>query len=374
MTTPLFALVGRPNVGKSTIFNMLTRTRNALVADVSGLTRDRQYGRSYYESPQGEVFPYTLLDTGGISGVEETIDTLIETQVWKAVDEANIVFFVVDGREGLTPFDEAIAERLRRTNKLTVVLVNKAEGQEADLFASDFYRLGFSHLFVISATHNRGFSQLLTGVFSLLKEEGWYPKEEENLEQLADNRVEVETEESAIRLVVFGRPNAGKSTLINHLIGEERLLTSEVAGTTRDSIEIPFRYKAQDFILIDTAGVRRRARVSDKIEKFSVIKSLNAIESAHVILFLFDGEAGLSEQDATLLGYALDAGKALILAVNKWDILEEDEKSWLRQDFTRRYAFIDFTTPLFISALTGRGVNRLLDEAIKAYHSAMEEF
>lgn len=352
---PIFALVGRPNVGKSTIFNILTRTRDALVADQPGLTRDRQYGHGVVGDN-----PYMILDTGGLSGDENRMDQLIESQVWKAVDEADVILFVVDGREGLTAFDEDIANRLRRSDKPCIVVVNKAEGQDPELIMSDFYALGLGNIVPVSASHNQGFIELVDEAFSHINEEEFVEA--------------IDEEDDIIRLAVFGRPNAGKSTLINRILGEERVLASDVAGTTRDSIEIPFTMEDRDFILIDTAGVRRRARVSDKIEKFSVLKSLDAIEKANVVVFVFDAEEGLSEQDATLLGYVLDSGKALVLAVNKWDTLENDDKEWLKQEFDRRFAFVDFTKPIFISALRGTGVSRVLQEAIKAYDSSMQEF
>lgn len=355
MTVPLIALVGRPNVGKSTIFNALTRTRDALVADQPGLTRDRQYG----EGKVGDR-PYSVLDTGGLSGDDNQMDHLIAEQAWIAAEESDLIFFIVDGRSGTTAFDEDIADRLRRMGKPVIVVVNKAEGISPEVIVGEFYSLGLGEPVAISASHNQGLYELMLSAYERIE----FPEE----------KVEEEIEDDIIRLAVFGRPNAGKSTLINQMLGEERVLASEIAGTTRDSIEIPFTAYDREFILIDTAGVRRRSRVTDLIEKFSVIKSLDALEKANVIVFVFDAKEGLSDQDATLLGAVLDAGKGLILAVNKWDSLSEDEKSWIQQDFSRRFAFIDFTEPLFISALNGQGVLQVIRKSIEIFDQAMREF
>lgn len=355
MSGPLIALVGRPNVGKSTIFNALTRTRDALVADQPGLTRDRQYG----EGRVGDL-PYSVLDTGGLSGDDNQMDVLIAEQAWIAAEEADLIFFIVDGRAGVTAFDDNIAARLRRMKKPVIVVVNKAEGISPEIIVSDFYSLGLGEPVAISASHNQGLYDLLLSAYEKVE----FPAEKH----------EKEIQDDIIRLAVFGRPNAGKSTLINQMLGEERVLASEVAGTTRDSIEIPFTAFDREFILIDTAGIRRRSRVTDLVEKFSVIKSLDALEKANVIVFVFDAKEGLSDQDATLLGAVLEAGKGLILAVNKWDSLDEDEKSWIQQDFAVRFAFIDFTQPLFISALNGQGVLQVIREAINVFDQSMREF
>lgn len=356
MSEPLIALVGRPNVGKSTIFNALTRTRDALVADQPGLTRDRQYG-------VGKVGdrPYNVLDTGGLSGDDNQMDHLIAEQAWIAAEEADLIFFIVDGRAGITAFDDAIANRLRRMKKPVVVVVNKAEGIAPEIIVGEFYALGLGEPVAISASHHQGLYELMVQAYGRID----FPEKKEEVKEIQDD---------IIRLAVFGRPNAGKSTLINQMLGEERVLASDVAGTTRDAIEIPFTAYDREFILIDTAGVRRRGRVTDMIEKFSVIKSLDALEKANVVVFVFDAKEGLSDQDATLLGAVLEAGKALILAVNKWDSLEEDEKSWIQQDFARRFAFIDFTEPMFISALKGQGVLQVVREAIKVFDQSMREF
>jgi len=355
MSEPLIALVGRPNVGKSTIFNALTRTRDALVADQPGLTRDRQYG-------VGKVGdrPYNVLDTGGLSGDDNQMDHLIAEQAWIAAEEADLIFFIVDGRSGVTAFDDEIADRLRRMGKPVVVVVNKAEGISPEVIVGEFYSLGLGEPVATSASHNQGLYELMNRAYEVID----FPEVKESKE----------IQDDIIRLAVFGRPNAGKSTLINQMLGEERVLASDVAGTTRDAIEIPFTAYDREFILIDTAGIRRRSRVTDMIEKFSVIKSLDALEKANVVVFVFDAKEGLSDQDATLLGAVLEAGKGLILAVNKWDSLEEDEKSWIQQDFSRRFAFIDYTEPMFISALNGQGVLQVIREAIQVFDQSMREF
>lgn len=361
---PVIALVGRPNVGKSTLFNALTRTRDALVADQPGLTRDRQFG-------VGRVgdHPYLVLDTGGLSGHAELMDELIADQVRKAIHEADIIFFVVDGRSGITGFDEEIASELRKLDKPCVIVVNKAEARDESLIIADFYTLGMGEPVAISAAHNRGLYELMTDCFARFKDHFSSPREHENSDNDLDNN-----EDSPIRLAVIGRPNAGKSTLVNRILGEERVLASDIAGTTRDSIEIPFEKEGRQFILIDTAGIRRRSRIDDKIEKFSVIKSLQSLERSNVVVFVFDAHEGLSDQDAGLLGHVLDSGRALVLAVNKWDHLTSDEKEWIKQEFSRKFAFIDFTKPIFISALHGTAVDRVLKEAIKAYDSATRKF
>ncbi len=355
MSVPLIALVGRPNVGKSTIFNSLTRSRKALVADQPGLTRDRQYG----DGRVGDR-PYRVLDTGGLSGDDNQMDHLIAEQAWLATEEADLIYFIVDGRAGITAFDEEIADRLRRMGKPVVVVVNKAEGIAPEVIIAEYYSLGLGEPVAVSASHNQGLYELLNRSYQVID----FPEKEEK-EEIHDD---------IIRLAVFGRPNAGKSTLINQILGEDRVLASDIAGTTRDSIEIPFTAYDRQFILIDTAGVRRRSRVSDMIEKFSVLKSLEALEKANVVVFVFDAKEGLSDQDATLLGAVLEAGKGLILAVNKWDSLSEDEKSWIQQDFSRRFAFIDFTEPFFISALKGQGVRQVIRRSIEVFDQAMREF
>lgn len=365
---PIIALVGRPNVGKSTLYNALTRTRDALVADQPGLTRDRRYGMGRVGS---EESPYIVLDTGGLSGDDSNhMDNLIAGQVWKAVEDADLIYFILDGRNDVTGYDEEIAAMIRRTNKPVVVVVNKSEGKDEDLAIAPFYTLGMGDPIAISAAHNRGILDLVHSTFDRHPELAY--EEAENDEFEGDE--EEEEDLGPIRLAVLGRPNAGKSTLINRILGEERVLASDVAGTTRDAIEIPFEKEGREFILIDTAGIRRRSRIDDKIEKFSVIKSLEAMQKSNVVVFVFDAHEGLSDQDAGLLGNVLESGRALVLAVNKWDHLPDDEREWIKQEFTRKFAFIDFTKPIFISALHGSNVDKVLKMAINAFDNAMKKF
>ncbi len=371
---PIIALVGRPNVGKSTLYNALTRTRDALVADQPGLTRDRRYGMGKVGSEQT---PYIILDTGGLSGDDSNhMDNLIAGQVWKAVEDADLIFFIVDGRSDLTGYDEEIATMVRRTAKPVIVVVNKSEGKDDDIAISSFYSLGMGTPIAVSAAHNRGILDLILSTFDRYPELAFEEEEEEIDYDFATEEDEEDEvlDDGPIRLAVLGRPNAGKSTLINRILGEERVLASDVAGTTRDAVEIPFSKEDRDFILIDTAGIRRRSRVDDKVEKFSVIKSIEAMQKSNVVVFVFDAHEGLSDQDAGLLGNVLDSGRALVLAVNKWDHLPDHEREWIKTEFTRKFAFIDFTQPIFISALHGTNVDKVLKMAINAYDNAMRKF
>ena len=368
---PIIALVGRPNVGKSTLYNALTRTRDALVADQPGLTRDRRYGMGKVGEEQT---PYIILDTGGLSGDDSNhMDNLIAGQVWKAVEDADLIYFIVDGRNDVTGYDEEIAEQIRRTNKPVIVVVNKSEGKDDALAIAPFYSLGMGDPIAISAAHNSGILDLVLSTFDR-HPELIYEEPEEDYDFYNDDEEDEVVDDGPIRLAVLGRPNAGKSTLINRILGEERVLASDVAGTTRDAVEIPFSKEDRDFILIDTAGIRRRSRVDDKIEKFSVIKSIEAMQKSNVVVFVFDAHEGLSDQDAGLLGNVLDSGRALVLAVNKWDHLPDHEKEWIKTEFTRKFAFIDFTSPIFISALHGTNVDKVLKMAISAYDNAMRKF
>ena len=350
---PVFALVGRPNVGKSTLFNCLTRSKEALVADLPGLTRDRQYGI-------GKIgdHPYLVIDTGGLTGETGDLDQLIARQVWYAVEEADAVLFLVDGRAGLTSADEEATLKLRRSGKPVYLVVNKTEYKEPGLACAEFFNLGMGQPYAISATHRRGIVNLMTAV---LREFSTTEAPEAPIEPVMGN---------AIRLAVVGRPNVGKSTLVNRLLGEERVLAYDKPGTTRDSIAIPFSKDGKDFLLIDTAGIRRRSRINDKIEKFSVIKTLQAIEQAHVTIMMIDARQGVSEQDATLLGYILDSGRALVVAINKWDRLEQTIRDNIRQELGRRLVFLNFADFHFISALHGSGIGALLHSVANAYEAA----
>ena len=354
---PVIALVGRPNVGKSTLFNSLTRTRNALVADLPGLTRDRQYGIGH-RGPS----PYVVVDTGGLTNEDEGLAGMIQQQAWRAIEEADAVLLLVDGRGGLTAADEDIAGQLRRAGKPMHLVINKAEHRDPDLLSADFHALGLDHLHVIAAAHNQGVETLMEEVFATL------PATDEEDEQ--GEATGSEEPESVIKLAVVGRPNVGKSTLVNRLLGEERMLACDLPGTTRDSVAVPFERDGQRYVLIDTAGVRRRARVSEAVEKFSVIKALQAIEQSHVAVLVLDARQGISDQDASLLGLVLDSGRALAIAVNKWDHLDPDTRAHVKSDLDRRLGFLDFAKIHFISALHGTGVGELLGSVREAYAAA----
>lgn len=347
---PVIALVGRPNVGKSTLFNYLTRSRDALVADYPGLTRDRKYGRI----KRGER-DCLLVDTGGISDETDGIDSFSKRQVQIAIDEADIVFFMVDAREGMNSSDEAIANSLRKLNKPVVLVVNKIDGLNAELASVDFYSLALGEPFQITSTHGRGVKELLARIDTLIPEE-----DEEELEQ-----------DKGIGIAVVGRPNVGKSTLVNRLLGEERVVVFDEAGTTRDSIYIPFERNQQKFTLIDTAGMRRRAKVSLVVEKFSIIKALQAVEKSNVVIYLIDAREGITDQDAHLLGMVLEAGKALIIGLNKWDGISIDQKELVKKQLTIKLPFLDFAEKHPISALHGSGVGKLFDVVHDLYDAAM---
>jgi len=349
---PVIALVGRPNVGKSTLFNSLTRTRDALVADLPGLTRDRQYGLG-----QRGPRPYVVVDTGGLTDEDEGLAGMIQQQAWRAIQEADAVLLLVDGRGGLTAADEEIAAQLRRAGKPLHLVINKTEHRDPHLLSAEFHALGLNHLHVIAAVHNQGVETLMENVFAALRDvdEAGAAEEEEP--------------EAVIKLAVVGRPNVGKSTLVNRLLGEERMLACDLPGTTRDSVAAPFERDGQRYVLIDTAGVRRRARVSDTVEKFSIIKTLQAIEQSHVVVLVLDARQGVSDQDASLLGLILDSGRALALAVNKWDHLDPDARATVKRDLDRRLNFLDFAKIHFISALHGTGVGELLG-SVRAAHAA----
>lgn len=351
----VISLVGRPNVGKSTLFNRLTKSRDALVADEPGLTRDRRYGTIQYTGCK-----HILIDTGGITD-EEGIDQHITEQAFLAIEESDAVILLVDGREGLAAGDEEIARQLRQRNKSVFVAVNKAEGLDVDMTASEFYTLGFDQVMVCSAAHGDGVSHLIESVSATLGE----PTIEEEID---------ENTPFAAKVAIVGRPNVGKSTLVNRLVGEERVLAFDMPGTTRDSIYVPFEHSNNNFILIDTAGVRRRSRVSDKIEKFSIVKTLQAIEACNVAILVLDAQQGVSTQDANLLGYIIESGKPLLIAVNKWDNLPKDTRDQVRRDLDRKLSFIDFASVHYISALHGSGVGKLMGVVQKVYEISRSKF
>jgi GTPase len=353
---PVVVLVGRPNVGKSTLFNRLTRSRAAIVADEPGVTRDRQYGNGRVGDR-----PYYVVDTGGIaqaltSGHSDGLRELMQAQVRQALNEADAVVFLVDAREGIVPLDREIATELRRLGKPITLVVNKAEGMDTAIAAAEFHALGLGDPWPIAAAHGEGVAEFIEHVLAPLP-------------RVADD-VEVG---AAPRVAVIGRPNAGKSTLVNALLGEERVIVSEHAGTTRDSIEIPLERGERSYILIDTAGVRRRGRVHEAVEKFSALKTLQAIDEANVVIMVLDVEAGISEQDATLAGYALERGRAMVIALNKWDTRDSAGREWAKREFDRRLTFLDFARVHYITALRGTGVGALFASVDEAFASAQRE-
>jgi GTPase len=349
---PTIALIGRPNVGKSTLFNQLTRSRDALVADFSGLTRDRHYGRGTFE--EGSFF---VIDTGGMGDIEAGIDAPMLAQSRQAVEEADLVIFLVDARVGVTPGDEEIASYLRKTPCKVVVAVNKVDGLNEDVVLGEFYRLGFDEVVPIAAAHGRGVRAMLEVVMK------GYPAQVDPFEEDRDR----------IRIAVVGRPNVGKSTLVNRMLGEDRVVVFDLPGTTRDSIYIDFEREGQKYTFIDTAGVRRRKNIRLAIEKFSIVKTLQAIDDAQVVILLMDASEGLVDQDLHLLGQVVEAGRALVVAVNKWDGLEADQRDWIKRELERRMAFASFADLHFISALHGTAVGNLYPSIKRAYDSASQQ-
>ena len=355
---PVIALVGRPNVGKSTLFNRLTRSRDALVADQPGLTRDRKYG---FADIQGH--PCVLIDTGGISGDEEGIDTLMAGQSLQAMEEANIILFITDARDGVASSDEMIVKHLRQLEKPCLLVVNKIDGLDAETAVSEFYALGFGEPHPIAAAHGRGVKSLMDEIISTIPD---------GFEVVDDSESEPETdaEQHAIKLAIVGRPNVGKSTLVNRMLGEERVIAYDLPGTTRDSIYIDMERNGQKFTLIDTAGVRRRGKVKETAEKFSVIKTLQAIDDANVVILMLDAQEGIVEQDMSLIGSVLDSGRSLVLAINKWDGLDIEHKDSVKNELLRRLPFLDFAEWFYISALHGTAVGDLFGAVQAAYKSA----
>lgn len=353
---PVIAIVGRPNVGKSTLFNKLTKTRDAIVVDLPGVTRDRKYGEATFEDQR-----YIVIDTGGIGFEEEDIDEPMSQQSWQAVEEADIVFFVVDGQAGLNPIDEEISNRLRRSfHKKLYLVVNKVDGLDPNVACGDFYSLNKEEIFPVAATIGRGVNKLLEQVTQDLPDE---------LTKLA----EIEEEHKGIRIVLVGRPNVGKSTLVNRFIGEERMVVFDQPGTTRDSVYVPFERHNQSYVLVDTAGVRRRAKVKETVEKFSVIKTLQAVEGSQVCLMVIDAQQPLTDQDLGLIDFILEAGKALVLVINKWDNLDDEHKQAFKANLKLRIQFLDFVRIHYISALHGSGVGKIFNSIHEAFDSAMKE-
>jgi GTP-binding protein len=349
---PVVALVGRPNVGKSTLYNALTRSRDALVADLPGVTRDRHYGVCRL----GER-PFMVVDTGGLTDREDGIDALTAQQVRVAIDEASAVVLMVDARDGLLPQDRNILDELRRSGKPLVLAVNKTDGLDEEVALAEFARFGLGAVVPLSAAHNRGTDDLIDVVLPMLPLDA-APQDDPEL---------------GIRVAIIGRPNAGKSTLINRLLGEDRLIVSDVAGTTRDPIHVPLERDGRRYTLVDTAGVRRRARVEEAVEKFSVIKTLQAISAAQVAVLMIDARENLAEQDLTLIGHVLEEGRALVIAVNKWDGMDSYEREQCERALDRRLEFAAWARRVFISAKHGSGLRELMRAIVRAHASATIE-
>jgi GTP-binding protein len=348
---PIVAIVGRPNVGKSTLFNALTGTRDAIVADVPGVTRDRQYGYGRSGSRS-----YVVIDTGGLIENPVGIEAQMRVQTERAVEEADRLVLLADARAGLTSQDLFVARELHRAGKPVFLAINKAEGLDSGVAAADFHALGMGEVFAISASHDQGCDELIDHVLAGL-----------------DARPEPTEFPDAIRVAVIGRPNVGKSTLVNRLLGDERVIASENPGTTRDSILVPFHKDDRDFVLIDTAGVRRRSKVDDLVERVSVAKTLQAIEDAHVVILVLDAHDAIAEQDASVLGLALDRGRALIIAINKWDGIEEGQRDQIRRQLDLKLDFVPFAPKLSISARFGTGVGELVRATVRAHDAAFRE-
>lgn len=348
---PVIAIIGRPNVGKSTLFNWLTQTRDALVADMPGVTRDRQYGRGVIGDR-----PYLVVDTGGIEVANpDEMAGFTNQQVELAIKEADQLLLLVDAKTGLTPADQLITNQLRRIADKVTVLVNKTDHRDPDIVCSEFYSLGFSKVRAIAANRGQNIKPVMEELLTTLPSTAELP------------------EQKGIKIAIVGRPNVGKSTLINRLLGEDRVVVFDAPGTTRDSIYIPYRRRDTDYILIDTAGVRRRAKVNEYIEKLSFIKVMQAIEDTHIAIMVLNAAEGITEQDLRLLGMIIDSGKALVLAFNQWDKLEKDEREALQRNIDRRLSFVDFARRYFISALHGSGVGLLYRAINEAFASASQD-
>ncbi len=345
----IIALVGRPNVGKSTLFNRLTKSRDALVADMPGLTRDRHYGNAKIGKKS-----YIVVDTGGFEPlIDDGVMHQMALQAEQAIIEADAVVFLVDGKNGITPQDKVIANKLRLLNKPTYVAVNKVEGVDKVTAISDFYELGLSNLYPISSSHGEGIFRLFEDILANF-----------------DESAETTPEDLGVTFAVVGRPNVGKSTLVNAILGEDRVVVFDEAGTTRDSIFINFEKYEKKYTIIDTAGIRRKGRVTDKIEKFSILKAIQAIETANVVVLVLDAHLDIADQDATIVGYAIEAGKSIVVAINKWDNLNVEQREKIKYDMKRRLHFLDFAQFNYISALKKQGIPELFRSINECYDSA----
>jgi GTP-binding protein len=349
---PVIALIGRPNVGKSTLFNVLTRTRDAIVANEPGLTRDRQYGIGKRGAKK-----FIVVDTGGLSGKKQSLDDLMARQTLLALEEADEVLLMVDARDGVSSSDDMIANLVRKSGKSTSVVINKIDGIDPVQAQADFSALGFPRVYPVSAVHRKGISSMLDAV----------------MQAYAEDQPDHDFDQGPT-VAVIGRPNVGKSTLINRLAGEERVVTYDQPGTTRDTISVPFERRGKHYTLIDTAGVRKRGKVQQVVEKFSVIKALEAIEKSQVVVLVIDAREGLTDQDLTLLGFAINSGRALVIAVNKWDGLESGQRDYNKKTLSRRLSFASFAAIHYISALHGTGVGEMMKSIDQAYASAYSDF
>ena len=348
---PVIALVGRPNVGKSTLFNVLTQSRDALVADYPGLTRDRKYGHGSFDNKN-----FIVIDTGGLSGESEELDEHMAAQTLFAIEESSVVLFLVDARDGMTAADENIAAHIRRTGKTVYLVLNKTDGVDATMVATEFYALGLGDPIAVAASQNRGIKLLLEKV----------------LQPFEQDTPDID-EERGIKVAFVGRPNVGKSTMVNRVLGEDRVVVFDLPGTTRDSIFIPFERDDRRYTLIDTAGVRRRRSVHEAVEKFSVIKTMQAIEEANVVVMMMDAQKEIADQDLHLLGFILEAGRALVLVINKWDGLDDYQKDKIRSDVDKQLVFIRFAEIFYVSALHGSNVGQLYAAIDRAYASATRD-
>jgi len=349
---PTIVLVGRPNVGKSTLFNRLTRSRDALVADLPGLTRDRHYGRGI-----GGTKPYLVVDTGGFEPAADTgILQAMARQTLLAIDEADVIIFLVDGRQGVSPQDKVIADRLRKSQRPVLLAVNKTEGMQRAVVSAEFYELGLGDPLSVSSAHGEGVRDLVELALESFPE----PEPEEPLNS-----------GKAPKVAIVGRPNVGKSTLVNALLGEERVIAFDEPGTTRDAIYLDLERNGKHYTIIDTAGVRKRGKVFEAVEKFSVIKTIQAIEEANVAILVVDAQDGITEQDAHVAAYILDSGRALVVAINKWDGLEEERRDWIKREIDRKLQFLDFAEFHYISALKKKGLPELFKSVDIAYKAAM---